>query len=146
MRSPTGDRRSRRAAPGIWLYLHATMTTPPQLKRPRVLCILVILMLTASACFSGGTRRSPSMKSAKNVKATQTELSSRNQSLLGVYSAEIEAAADKIIKESPSAAARHLALVWKAEAIPALQVSLLNPDPIGAILDTWVFIFQMRAY
>lgn len=86
------------------------------------------------------------MKSAKNVKASPTELSSRRQSLLGIYSAEIEAAADQIIKESPSTAARHQALVWKAEAIPALQVSLLNPDPIGAILDTWVFIFQMRAY
>jgi len=86
------------------------------------------------------------MKRAKTVKASPTELSSRRQSLLGIYSAEIESAADKIIKQSPSLAARHQALIWKAEAIPAIQVSLLNPDPIGAILDTWVFLFQMRTY
>ena len=86
------------------------------------------------------------MKAARNVEASPTELTSRNQSLLAIYSAEVEAAADKIMRQSPSAAARHQALVWKAEAIPALQLSLLNPDPIGAVLDTWVFIFQMRAY
>ncbi|HEY6308964.1 MAG TPA: hypothetical protein VI488_21185 [Candidatus Angelobacter sp.] len=74
------------------------------------------------------------------------ELSSRNQSLLGIYSAEIEAAADKIILESPSAAARRQALIWKTEAIPVLQSSLLKTEPVAAVLDTWVFIFQMTAY
>jgi hypothetical protein len=103
-------------------------------------------MLTASGCLSGSTRRASSAKSAKNLKASPTELSSRNQSLLGIYCAEIEAAADKIISESPSIAAQRQALAWKAEAIPAIQASLLNPDPLAAILDTWVFIFQMRTY
>jgi hypothetical protein len=103
-------------------------------------------MLIESACLSGTTRRASSVKSAKNVKASPTELSSRNQSLLGIYCAEIEAAADKIISDSPSVAAQRQALAWKAEAIPAIQASLLNPDPLAAILDTWVFIFQMRTY
>jgi hypothetical protein len=80
------------------------------------------------------------------VKASPTELSSRNQSLLGIYSAEIEAAADKIISESSSLAVQRQAIAWKAEAIPVIQASLLNPDPIAAVLDTWVFIFQMRGY
>jgi hypothetical protein len=86
------------------------------------------------------------MKSAKNVKSSAAELSSRNQSLLSLYSAEIETTADKIISESPSAAGRRQALVWKAEAIPVLQTSLLNIDPVAAVFDTWVFIFQMTAY
>jgi hypothetical protein len=86
------------------------------------------------------------MKAAKNVKSSPAEISSRNQSLLGLYSAEIEAAADKIIFESPSAVTRRQALVWKAEAIPVLQRSLLNTDPIAATVDTWAFIFQMKAY
>jgi hypothetical protein len=86
------------------------------------------------------------MKSAKNVKASPAELTSRNQSLLAIYSAEIEAAADNIMAESSSASARRQALVWKAEAIPVIQMTLLSPDPAAAILDTWVFIFQMRAY
>jgi hypothetical protein len=36
--------------------------------------------------------------------------------------------------------------VWKAEAIPVMQSSLLNIDPIAATLDTWAFIFQMTAF
>jgi len=66
--------------------------------------------------------------------------------MLALYSAEIEVAADRIILESPSPAAQRQALVWKAEAIPVMQTSLLNTDPVAAVLDTWVFIFQMTAY
>jgi hypothetical protein len=36
--------------------------------------------------------------------------------------------------------------VWKAEAIPIMQTSLLNTDPIAAVLDTWAFLFQMTAF
>src|SRR5262249_29689029 len=108
--------------------------------------VLVCLMLLMLGCGSGSTRKTSSAKSAKNLKSSPAELSLRNQSLLGLYSSEIEAAADKIIMESPSAAARRQALVWKVEAIPVLQTSLLNTDPVAAVLDTWVFIFQMTAY
>ena len=66
--------------------------------------------------------------------------------MLALYSAEIEVAADRIISESPSPAAQRQALVWKAEAIPVMQTSLLNTDPVAAVLDTWAFIFQMTAY
>jgi hypothetical protein len=93
-----------------------------------------------------GTRKTSSLKSAKNVKSSAPELSSRNQSLLALYSAEIEVAADKVISESPSPVAQRRALVWKAEAIPVMQTSLLNTDPVAAVLDTWAFNFQMSAY
>jgi hypothetical protein len=113
----------------------------------RQLCyVLLGLMLLVLGCASGPTRKTSSIKSAKNVTSSVAELSSRNQSLLGLYSAEIEAAADKIILESPSADARRQALVWKAEAIPVMQTSLLNTDPVAAVLDTWVFLFQMAAF
>jgi hypothetical protein len=93
-----------------------------------------------------GTRKTSSLKSAKNVKSSAPELSSRNQSLLALYSAEIEVAADKVISESPSPVAQRRALEWKAEAIPVMQTSLLNTDPVAAVLDTWAFNFQMSAY
>ncbi len=110
-------------------------------------CILCGLILLDTGCVSGGTtRKKASEKIAKNVTSSTPELSSRNQSLLAVYSAEIETAADKIISESPSHATRRQALDWKAEAIPVMQTSLLNTDPIAAALDTWAFLFQMRSY
>lgn len=105
------------------------------------------LMLLGPECVYGGdSKKTSSYKAAKNVKLSASELSARNQSLLALYSAEIEAAADKVISESPSPATRKQALVWKVEAIPVLQTSLLNTDPIAAVLDTWAFIFQMNAF
>jgi hypothetical protein len=113
----------------------------------RLRCALCGLLLLSLGCVSGSnTRKKSSAKIAKNVTSSAPELSSRNQSLLAFYSAEIETAADKIISEAPSRTARRQALEWKAEAIPVLQTSLLNTDPIAAVLDTWSFIFQMSAY
>src|SRR5215470_16495362 len=95
-------------------------------------------VLVVCGCLSGGTtRKTASVKAAKNVGVSPAELSSRNRSLLGTYSGEIEAAADSIIFKSPSAVTRRQGLVWKSETIPVLQRSLLNTDPIAAVLDTW---------
>lgn len=109
-------------------------------------CVLCGLALLVFGCASGTTRKSQSVKSAKNVESSARELSSRNQSLLAIFSAEIESAADQVIQQSASAGARRQALEWKAEAIPVLQTSLLREDPVSAILDTWTYIFQMSAY
>jgi hypothetical protein len=120
-------------------------TTPKQAQR---LCyVLCGLMLMGLGCVSGGSsRKTSSAKIAENVTSSIPELSSRNQSLLALYSAQIETAADKIILESSTPGARRQALVWKAEAIPVMQKCLLNTDPVAAVLDTWTFIFQMDAY
>ncbi len=122
--------------------------TKTSIRAARLLsCAACGLLLLAQGCFSGnGTRKAASLKSTKNVESSAPELSSRNQSLLALYSAEIETAADRIISESPSPAAQRQALIWKAEAIPVMQTSLLNTDPVAAVLDTWAFIFQMTAY
>jgi hypothetical protein len=119
---------------------------PTEAGRQRLSCVLFGLMLLVLGCASGSTKKTSSIKSAKNVQASVAELSSRNQSLLGLYSAEIEAGADRIILESHSPDARRQALVWKAEAIPVLQTTLLNTDPVAAVVDTWAFLFQMKTY
>ena len=95
-------------------------------------CAACGLALLAQGCMSGNsTRKASSLKSTKNVQSSAPELSSRNQSMLALYSAEIEAAADRIISESASVATQRQALVWKAEAIPVMQTSLLNTDPVA---------------
>src|SRR5262245_38903794 len=108
--------------------------------------VLLVLVLSLAGCAAGPSRKSASIKATKGVESSATELTLRNQSLLSVYSAEIEAAADKVILESPSADARRQALLWKANAIPVLQKCLLNTDPVAATADTWMFLFQMKAY
>lgn len=107
---------------------------------------ILLGLVVLCGCASGTTSKTALIKSAKGVESSAGELSLRNQSLLSLYSAEIENTADKVILESPSAATRRQALVWKAEAIPAMQTALLRSDPLAAALDAWVFILQMKAY
>jgi len=117
-----------------------------QVARRYSYCVLVGLMAILSACGSGPTKKTALIKSSKHVEASAAELSARNQSRLGLYSAEIENAADKVILQSPSAITRRQALEWKAEAIPVLQTSLLKTDPLAAVIDAWAFILQMKTY
>ena len=107
---------------------------------------LLALAIFVGGCSFGNTRKDAAVKSAKNVNSSAAELSARNQSLLGIYSAEIESAADKIMFATPSTAGRRQALAWKAEAIPILQNTMLKTDPVAAIVDTWAFIYQMKNY
>src|SRR5262249_42988526 len=125
---------------------HLRADPAARIQRRRLVWVLLGLTLILWGGASGATRKAASVKSAKNVKSSAAEIGLMIQSLLGLYSAEIEAAADKIIFESSSAVARRQALVWKAEAIPVLQRSLLNTDPLAAAIDTWAFIFQMTVY
>jgi hypothetical protein len=110
------------------------------------LILLLTVFLLSLSCASRSTRKTSSIKRAKNINISATELSSRNQSLLAVYSSQIEVAADQIIVASTSPITRRVALLWKSEAIPVLQTSLLNTDPVAAVIDSWTFIFQMSAY
>src|SRR5258708_2052370 len=103
---------------------------------------LLALAIFVGGCSSGNTRKDAAVKSLKNVQSSAAELSARNQSLLGIYSAEIESAADKIMFGSPSTDGRRQALAWKAEAIPILQNTMLNSDPVAAMVDTWAFVYQ----
>ena len=108
--------------------------------------LLLALLPSFWGCAARSTRKTSSMQQAKNLNVSATELGSRNQSLLAVYSSQIEVAADQIILASTSPFTRRVALLWKSEAIPVLQRSLLNTDPVYAVIDTWSFVFQMGAY
>jgi hypothetical protein len=107
--------------------------------------VLTLLMLSLG-CASRSTRKTSTIRQAKNINISAVELSSRNQSLLAVYSSQVEVSADQIIVASTSPSTRRVALLWKSEAIPVLQTSLLNSDPVVAVVDTWTFIYQMSAY
>ena len=114
--------------------------------RLQLYCGLLGLLIVLFGCASPTTRKTALIKSTKDVESSAAEISARNQSLLGLYSAEIETATDKIMFASPSAPTRRQALVWKVEAIPIFQRCLLNTDPLAAAIDAWAFIFQMTDY
>lgn len=110
------------------------------------LCLLLGAVLGWGGCLQQGTRRTASIPRAKNVEASAEEIVARNRSLLALYSAEIEAAANTVMGQSASPEVRRQALLWKAEAIPAMQAALFNPDPVAAAVDAWAYLYQMQAY
>ena len=58
----------------------------------------------------------------------------------------VEIAADSIIKSTADADVRRNALVWKANAIPALQSTTHHPDPLVSFIDGWTLMLMMQDY
>ena len=67
----------------------------------RCLCCVGLMLMVPAYMSAGDTKKTSSYKAAKNVKTPAAELSSRNQSLLALYSAEVETAADRIMSGHP---------------------------------------------
>jgi hypothetical protein len=66
--------------------------------------------------------------------------------LLGPFSGQIEETGDQIAAGATDPRIRKEALIWKADAIPALRASLFRADPLVAVLDTWVLAEQLIDY
>ncbi len=56
----------------------------------------------------------------------------------------IEVTADEIVAQSPNAATRRRALLWKIEVIPAFYQALFYADPMAAALDAWSLSIQLE--
>jgi hypothetical protein len=59
---------------------------------------------------------------------------------------EIERTADQIAAGTSDPAVRRAALRWKIDAVPALSAALFQPEPMTAVLDSWVFFNQMADF
>src|SRR4249920_406059 len=78
------------------------------------------------------------------VNANQARL--RMRSLVGPMCGEIERTADQIAAGTSDPAVRRAALRWKIDAVPALSAALFQPEPMTAVLDSWVFFNQMADF
>ena len=59
---------------------------------------------------------------------------------------EIERTADQIAAGTADPAVRRAAIRWKIDAVPALSAALFQPEPLTAVLDTWVLFNQMADF
>ena len=60
--------------------------------------------------------------------------------------ATVELTADSIAQMTDEERVRYNTLVWKANAIPAIQLSMYHSDPMISYLDGWSLVIQMRQY
>ena len=72
------------------------------------------------------------------------ELRIRVRALAGPFSGQIEALADEIARRSSDPQTRFAVTRFKINAIPALQSTLFEPDPVAALIDAWVLLAQLE--
>lgn len=106
------------------------------------------MALVVASVGCGVSMRAPKIDSRAGtqvaVNANQVRLKMR--SLVGPMCGEIEGAADQIAAATADPAVRRAAIRWKIEAVPTLSAALFQPEPLTAVLDTWVFFNQMADF
>ena len=86
------------------------------------------------------------MSKIGKTQVSAVELRSRVNELAVRIPGIIEKAADAIRETATDPRIRRRALVWKIDAVPAVQRVLLQSDPLTALVDGWVLGFQMLHY
>jgi hypothetical protein len=107
---------------------------------------IVAVSFTTSCAAKARNRQlnSSVQKSEITVNANQIRL--RMRSLVDPFAGEIEESADRIIANTSTTSVKRAAIKWKIEGVPELRGALFQPDPFTAVLDTWIFTFQMADY
>jgi hypothetical protein len=115
---------------------------------PAIVSRVLWIALAASSVGCGVSMRPPKVDSRAEVdvavNANQARL--RMRSLVGPMCGEIERTADQIAARATDPAVRRAALRFKIDAVPALSAALFQPEPMTAVLDTWVFFNQMADF
>lgn len=97
--------------------------------------------VTLSKSKSGAATHDP-----KNVAVTQNQVRLRMRAAVEPICGELEQSADAIIAGTTNRAVQRAALQWKIEGVPALRRALFQPDPMTAVFDTWVLLYQMADF
>ena len=111
------------------------------------LTLLAGLALMAAGCrMATPAPVRENVHAADDLAANEQQIRLRIRALVEPYSGSIVETADRIRAGTTNRAIRREALLWKIEAVPALREALFRPNPLVAIGDTWVLIWQMTDY
>src|SRR5262252_103883 len=105
--------------------------------------LLCVALLVASAC-AASPPKSKLQQAVSQGRMSPDELRIRVRALAGPFSGQIEAFADEIARRSPDPQTRFAVTRFKINAIPALQSTLFEPDPVAALIDSWVLLAQLE--
>jgi len=118
---------------------------------PSLLSLLPgVLLVTALPVFSACSTKAPT-ESAVQSSIGMTSLSARRVRIASDHSGSgfmwtVEISADSIILATEDPVVGRTALVWKANAIPALQTATHHPDPLVSFMDGWTLMVMMEEY
>jgi len=120
------------------------------MKRSLLSVITAAFLVATLTCLSACSTKAPK-ESAVQSSLGMTSLSARRVRIASDHAGAgfmwtVEIAADSIIKSTDDSDVRRNALVWKANAIPALQSTTHHPDPLVSFIDGWTLMLMMQDY
>ncbi|MBN9683721.1 MULTISPECIES: chemotaxis protein [unclassified Corallococcus] len=110
--------------------------------------VVTVVLLTA---LCGGCASLEPQRSELTTRVGRSDLSvavmrTRVRDLARRFSGLIEALADDLAARSGSPRVASAMLRFKANAVPAVQSALFQPDPLAALIDTWALLAQLEDY
>jgi len=112
------------------------------------LALLGVLIIAGAGC----RITAPTPKGDEKVHdtgdfaANPQQIRLRMRALVEPFSGAIIESADRIMAGTTNHTVRREALRWKIEAVPTLRETLFRPNPLVAIMDTWVLTWQISDY
>ncbi|RKH69299.1 chemotaxis protein [Corallococcus aberystwythensis] len=111
---------------------------------PTRVVTLVLLAALCGGCASLAPQRSELASRVGHSDLSVAALRIRVRDLARRFSGLLEAMADDLAARSDSPQVAGAMLRFKANAVPAVQSSLFQPDPVAALIDTWALLAQMQ--
>jgi len=108
--------------------------------------LAVIGILTATGCVSSKAPQQTGLMQQAGVDVTAQRARMESNALARNFMATVELTADSIAGLTDEEGVRYNTLVWKANAIPAIQLSMYHADPMISFVDGWALLIQMREY
>ncbi|QAT86947.1 methyl accepting chemotaxis protein [Corallococcus coralloides] len=115
----------------------------PVLFPVRVATVLLLAAL-CGGCASLEPRRSELATRVGHSDLSVAALRIQVRDLARRFSGLLEAMADDVAARSGSPQVAGAMLRFKSNAVPAVQSSLFQPDPVAALIDTWALLVQLR--
>jgi hypothetical protein len=111
-----------------------------------LLAVVLVLATTGCQLAAPKIKVQPGGLAKEDIALTQNQIRLRVRAMVGPMCGEIEQAADYIAAGTTSHDLKRAALEWKIEAVPTMRGALFQPDPLTALMDTWVLCNQMADY
>jgi hypothetical protein len=110
----------------------------------RVAACLALAFLVACAG-RGKKPEQPNLKPWPEIRPDfrVESLRARMQEYSITFAAEVELAATAIERRAADSTVRHNAVLWRVRAIPEMRKACFRLEPIGALVDAWIFARQM---
>jgi len=108
--------------------------------------LTVIGLLAATGCVSTKAPQQTGLMQQVGVDVSAQRARMESHALARNFMATVELTADSIAQMTDEERVRYNTLVWKANAIPAIQLSMYHSDPMISYLDGWSLVIQMRQY